>query len=123
MGKIRPLHHVPPKQFGQLKKIFPHFSNKEIQQKWVELQKSNKAHQLKLRNKFLVNPSVNIQSGSCANVNIPMCQIQQKWAKLQMTGNPNPLDNRFSANLPIQARPNTCAHSHIPMKDVGGVSK
>ena len=59
MGKIQPLHHIPPKQFGQLKKLFLHLSNKEIQKKWVEIQKSNKAHQLKLRNEFLVNPSVN----------------------------------------------------------------
>ena len=51
-----------------------------------------------------------------------MCQIQQKWAELQVTDNPNPLDNRFSANLPTQAQPNTCAQSNISKKDVRGGS-
>ena len=123
MGRTRPPNHIPPKQFGQCRKRFPHLSNKEIQAKWVEFQKTNKNYQPKLWDKFLVKPPANLQSSSCSNVNIPMCQVQQKGAKLKMTEEPNPLDNGFSTNLPTQAQPNTCAQSNIPKKDVGGVSK
>ena len=67
MGKARGLDNVPPKQYGKLRKLYPHLSSKEIKIKWARIQKANKGSLLKLKDKLLVK-----SSGSKTNVNIPM---------------------------------------------------
>ena len=52
MGK-HGVEHVPPKQYGKLKRQFPELSSREIRVKWARIQKATKGPNLNLKHKLV----------------------------------------------------------------------
>ena len=64
----RPSYHVPPGQYRKLKKNYPNLTSKQIQNKWLELQKTDTSQQKQLSEKPSVNHPKNAQPKTCVKV-------------------------------------------------------
>ena len=64
----RPSYHVPPRQYRKLKKNYSNLTSKQIQNKWLELQKTGTSQQKQLNERSSVNHPKNPQPNTYAKV-------------------------------------------------------